>query len=293
MQQFAILLFIFFVSLSWVNAQNDANASLNVMTFNIRYPNPDDGMNYWPRRKELTASMIRFYETDIVGLQEAFKSQLDDLTEMLPGYQWFGVCRTSGDMTPDPDNEFSAILYKKDRLELLEGDTFWLSENPDQPGIAGWDADLPRIVTWARFKDKITGKTFYHFNTHFDHRGQEARAESAKLILRKIADIAADSPVVVTGDFNAIPESVPYRTLVDENNTQHLTDAYTITQMPHHGPVATGTRGFTFPGVPGVRIDYVFVKHGVEVRKHAILSDTWGGRLPSDHLPVLAKCVIP
>lgn len=286
-----LLLCLFVADIPGLKAQNAEAEPLRVMTFNIRYPNPDDGFNFWPRRKQLVASMIRFHEADLVGVQEAFRSQLDELMDMLPGYAWVGVCRTDGTQEPEPDNEFSAILYREARIEVLRDQTFWLSENPGEAGVAGWDAALPRIVTWAEVKDKVNGNSFFHFNTHFDHRGQEARANSAKLILQQIKDIAGEVPTLITGDFNAIPESVPYRTLVDEQDPEHLTDAIMVTEQPHHGPRLTSTNGFLFPGASG-RIDYIFIKNGVKVRKHAILAESWSGRLPSDHLPVLAEVVI-
>lgn len=278
----ALLIF----ALNLVAAQE---TTMNVMTFNIRYPNPDDGFNYWPKRKELAASMIRFHEADLIGVQEAFRGQLEDLQSLLPGYQWFGVCRTDGSTAPEPDNEFSAIIYRENRFELLEGNTFWLSPTPEKVASKGWDAALPRIVTWAKFRDLSSNRTFYHFNTHFDHRGEEARAESARLLARKIAEIAGAEPVLVTGDFNCTETSEPYQILTDRNNKSALTDALTVSETPHHGPMGTWTNSFQFPGVPGRRIDFIFIKNNVEVLKHANLSDSWGGRLPSDHLPVLAR----
>ncbi|MCB0628137.1 MAG: endonuclease/exonuclease/phosphatase family protein [Saprospiraceae bacterium] len=264
-------------------------ATFQVMTFNIRYPNPNDGFNYWPNRKELAASMIRFHEADIVGVQEAYRSQLQDLTQQLPGYKWYGVCRTDGATDPEPDGEFSAIIYRSDRFQLVSGNTFWLSEHPKEVGKAGWDAALPRIVTWAKFRDKQTQQEFFFFNTHFDHMGQKARAESARLIREQIATIAGNAPVILTGDFNAIPTEPPYRIITDEEAKDHLQDALYLSQQPHHGPMGTWTNAFQFPGVPDRRIDYIFVKNGFKVLKHANLSDSWSGRLPSDHLPVLAR----
>lgn len=278
--------FIFLMSLN-LGAQP---TELNIMSFNIRYPNPDDGENYWPNRKDKVASMITYHEADIIGLQEAFKSQMDELKGLLPGhFAFFGVCRTDGSTNPSPDNEFSSILYRKDKFELLEGNTFWLSETPEEVGKAGWDAALPRIVTWAKFKDRNNGKIFFHFNTHFDHQGKTARANSAKLILDRIETIAGDHPVILTGDFNCIPEDEPYQILIDENRKGHLYDAYFMTYTPPHGPNGTWTNSFEVPGVEGRRIDYIFIKNQVKVLKHGILSDSWGGQLPSDHLPVIAK----
>lgn len=285
-----MLVCLFFSALTYTAAQN--TDGLNIMSFNIRYPNPDDGFNYWPKRKELAASMIRFHEADIIGLQEAQRNQLDDLTAMLPGYQWFGVCRTDGSTTPDPDNEFSAIFYRTDRFERLEGHTFWLSPTPETVGSKGWDAALPRIVTWAKFRDLKTNRTFYHFNTHFDHRGENARIESAKLLVAKIAEIAGSAPVVITGDFNSNETTEPYQILTNRHHPSGLVDALTISQTPHHGPMGTTTNNFLFPGVPGQRIDFIFIKNQVKVLKHANLSDSWSGRLPSDHLPVIAKIQI-
>ncbi len=258
---------------------------LRVMTFNIRYANPGDGYNAWTHRKELAASMVRYHDAHLVGLQEALRTQLDDLTALLPGYAWTGVSRTDGSAGPEAGGEFSAILYQEERLELLESATFWLSEQPEQVGSQSWDAALPRIVTWARFRDRATDKTFYHFNTHFDHRGEQARLESARLIVQRIAQRTEPLPAVLTGDFNCIPADPPYRALTEEGSGLH--DALSQSRQPHHGPLSTWS-GFSFPGEPGRRIDYVFVTEGFTVQKHATLSESWSGRFPSDHLPVLA-----
>lgn len=272
------------------SAYTQANP-MNIMTFNIRLATQADGYNYWGNRTDLVRSMIEYHDAEIVGLQEAMRVQLDDLARMLPGYEWYGVCRTDGTTNPNPDNEFSAILYRKDRLERLDGATFWLSETPEIPGSKSWDAAITRIVTWAKFRDKQSGQEFFHFNTHFDHVGTKAREESAKLILTRIAAIAKDAPVVLTGDFNCEPTDTPYLVITDKNDQHHLKDALFLSKMPHHGPLSTWS-GFSFPGVPGRRIDYIFVNNKIEVLKHAILSDSWSGQFPSDHLPVLSKIII-
>ncbi|HKG22279.1 MAG TPA: endonuclease/exonuclease/phosphatase family protein, partial [Blastocatellia bacterium] len=155
---------------------------VRVMSFNIRYNNAEDKENAWPNRKRMAASMFRFHHVDIAGIQEALKGQIDDLELLLPGFAWCGVGRSDG----KAEGEFSAILYRKERFKLLESSTFWLSETPEVAGSKGWDASLPRIVTWARFRDTQSKQTFFVFNTHFDHRGSRARAESARLLLARI-----------------------------------------------------------------------------------------------------------
>ncbi len=265
--------------------------SLRVMTFNIRYDNPGDGENAWPNRQDIAASMVRFHGADICGVQEALKHQVDDLAARLNGYVWFGVGRDDGAEA----GEFMAVYYRTDRLDLLEQSTFWLSETPEKPGL-GWDAVCNRVVTWGKFRDKVTGKTFFHFNTHFDHRGETARRESAKLLLAQIEAIAGKTPVIVTGDFNARPDSEPVRILtsgLDGRPGTKLIDSITLARHGHHGPTGTWS-GFTSSGAPGDEpIDYVFVKNGVGVLLHGTLSDTFDGRFPSDHMPVLAEVVMP
>ena len=261
-----------------------AHSVVRVMTFNIRYNNPNDGEHAWPHRKERVASVIRFHEADLVGVQEALRGQIDDLEALLPGYAWFGVGRDDGVAA----GEFAPVFYRKDRFELLEQATFWLSETPDVPGSKSWDAAITRIVTWGRFRDKTTGAVFFLFNTHFDHRGEQARTESARLIMTKIKALAGTFPVVVTGDFNVVPTTEAYRIMAEG-----LTDARDRSSTPPHGPDGTYA-GFTVEtGEAERRIDYIFVDATVSVRRYGVLADHWKGHYPSDHLPVLAEVVVP
>lgn len=256
-------------------------ASLRAMSFNIRYNNPDDGEHAWPHRKDRVAQLIRFHRADVVGVQEALIGQIRDLEQRLDGYAWVGVGRADG----EEGGEFSPIFYRTDRLKLLDHNTFWLSETPQQMGSVGWDAALPRVVTWARFRDRSTGATFVHFNTHFDHRGEKARRESARLLVEQVPSIAGDAPVLVTGDFNATPETDVYRRL-----TAELDDARMRAESPY-GPGATFS-GFEVTGELDRRIDYIFVRGDVAVQRFGTLTDQWRGKYPSDHLPVIAEVVI-
>lgn len=254
-------------------------AALRVMTFNIRLNLASDGLNAWPRRKEAVAALIRLHDVDLVGLQEALPEQLVDLDALLPHLARFGSGRSAERL-----GEFSAVYYRKDRFELLDSDTFWLSETPSIPGSKGWDAAYERIATWGKLRDRRTGSVFFHFNTHLDHIGRQARREGARLIMRTIAQIAGgDTPVILTGDFNDVPGSEAYR-IVTERGFQ---DARDVTRCPAHGPDSTWN-GFKAIE-PGRRIDFVFVRGVPAILQHAILSDTLEGRFPSDHLPVVAE----
>lgn len=274
-----------FVLLTWSMQSQHA---LTVMSFNIRYPNPGDGLHTWDKRRPLVKSLVSYHDPDIIGVQEAYRRQLEDWVKDMPQYAWYGVSRTDGSAHPDPDAEFSAIIYKRSRFEWLDGNTFWLSEDASAKGSTGWDAALPRIVTWSKFRDRDSGKDFFHFNTHFDHIGVIARKESARLLLLKVDLIAGGAPVIVTGDLNCSDVDDPYKILTDRSSSVHLDDAFTLSATPHHGPVASFAGSFTLEGLNDHRIDYIMVKNGWKVMKHAILSDSWHGQLASDHLPVLA-----
>ena len=270
---------VFFCMALMMAAQN----SLNVMSFNIRLNHAGDSINAWPNRKDKVASQILFHEAHLVGVQEALPLQMDDLLQRLPGYQFAGVGREDGKR----GGEFSAIFYDTSRLKLLKAETFWLAEQTDIPGKKGWDAAIERIVTWALFRDKKTNKTFYHFNTHFDHVGQVARRESARLVLQKIKEIAGDQPVILTGDFNAKPTDEPIMILTDINNPNHVIHSEAISETPHYGPLGT-FNAFQSKETSNEPIDFIFIKNGIKVLKHATLSQTWEGRFSSDHFPVLA-----
>lgn len=258
--------------------------SLRVMSFNIRYNNPNDGYNAWPHRQQMVESMIRFHQADLIGIQEAVESQMADLDKMLPDYGYLGEIR-------DTDGEYAAIFYRKSRLELLEAATFWLSETPEKRS-KGWDAALNRVTSWGKFRDKQSDKVFFHFNTHYDHRGEQARQESSRLMLKQIEALNPDRlPVLVSGDFNMRPESAAYTIMTNPDDPRHLTDAAQLSMLAAYGPEGTWS-GFEVAGAEGSRIDYIFTRHQVATLRYGTLSDSWSGRFPSDHLPVIAEVLI-
>ncbi len=256
---------------------------LNIMSFNIRYNNPGDGVNAWPNRVDKAGSQILFHDIHSVGVQEALEGQITDLKRYLKNYASVGVGRTDG----KNQGEYSAIIYDSTRLKVLATRTIWLSTTPEIPGSKGWDANLPRIVTWAKFEDLLSGKIFYHFNTHFDHIGKEARRNSASLLLQLVKDIAGDTPAVITGDFNALPGDEPIQVITNTTNPLHLINSEHVSEQPHYGPGGTFT-GFGAKENNTEPIDYIFIKNEVRVLKHATLSQSWQGLFSSDHFPVMA-----
>jgi endonuclease/exonuclease/phosphatase family metal-dependent hydrolase len=254
---------------------------MNIISFNIRYNTPNDGINAWPNRIEMVTGLLRFHEADIFGLQEALHGQILDIHKELPEYEWFGVGRDDG----EKGGEFSPIFYKKSEFILIKNGTFWLSETPEKPS-KGWDAALNRIVTWGHFQSKVTGKQFLVLNTHFDHIGKEARKNSATLIRQQVQEMTKDKnlPVVVTGDLNLTPESEPVVLL-----KRYLKDSREVSEEPPYGPVGT-FNGFKIDAdLSSNRIDYIFVRGEISVLKYAALSDFKEHRFPSDHLPVFAR----
>ncbi|MFZ4543886.1 MAG: endonuclease/exonuclease/phosphatase family protein [Saprospiraceae bacterium] len=261
---------------------------INMMTFNIRLSTAEkDTLDNWEHRKQKVYDVIDFMDTDIFGVQEAKPDQLKDLQKYYgSSYKYIGLPRETG-----VNGEFCAIFYSPSRFEVLAENTFWLSENPQNSGVKGWDAACPRIVTYGKFKDKIYDKTFFVFNTHFDHIGQIARRESAKLLLQKVSEIAGEQPVMVMGDFNSKPKDEPITTLCKEFDQTTLIDSKELSLSRHFGP--TGTfNGFGTKETSNEPIDYIFIKNSVRVLKHATLSTSWNGRFASDHFPVFARIIL-
>lgn len=268
-----------------IDTNIDDSRTITVMSYNIRFDNPDDGINAWPHRKDAVAEMMGpKYDSDIIGVQEALRHQLDEIQERLPDYSWVGVGRDDG----RDAGEFSPIYYKKDRFELIATNTFWLSEKSHFPGSISWDAAITRIVTWAQFKDLNSDQDFYVINTHFDHIGEQARVESSKMIIDFIGDLEEDIPVIITGDFNVPETNEAYFIMAD---TPGISDARYASETGHEGPTAT-FNNWEELRPPESRIDYIFVSDGIRVLNHRILDDRYDGRFPSDHLPVISDVVL-
>jgi endonuclease/exonuclease/phosphatase family metal-dependent hydrolase len=259
---------------------------IRVVSYNIRLDTPDDGTNAWTHRKDRVAGLLQYHQADIIGLQEALRHQIAYLKEELEDFDWYGVGREDG----LSKGEFVPIFYRADRFERLRIGTFWLSESPDSVGSVGWDAALPRIATWVLLRDRSTDSITLFVNTHFDHIGEEARLESARLLREQVGYLAKQVPVVVMGDFNATPESPPYEALtaVEPAAGPILIDLDRVSATDHYGPHETWS-SFSVGSEDVARIDYIFGSPGIRVRRSAVLSDQWHGTYPSDHLPVLVE----
>lgn len=249
--------------------------SLNVMTYNIRYATESDGVNAWSKRKDRVFKLLEKYNPDIIGIQEALLHQLDDITKALPQYTYVGVGREDGKEA----GEFSALLYKKEKYQAIEYNTFWLSEQPDQAGSKSWDAALTRVATWARLKEVESGKTFFVLNTHFDHVGQDARLKSATLIKDKLEALANGLPVIVTGDFNHERNDPPYQVMIRKDKLQLIDPA------PKNAPGTFCT--FAVDSRPCTAIDYIYHSPHWKSENYAVIQDHDGTNYPSDHLPVV------
>jgi endonuclease/exonuclease/phosphatase family metal-dependent hydrolase len=236
------------------------------------------------------SGLIQFNDFDVMGLQEVLHGQLTDLLGRLPAYGYVGVGRDDG----KEKGEYSPIFYKKDHFVLLKSGHFWLSAMEDRPN-KGWDAEFPRICTWARFRDKSNGANFWFFNLHMDHHGVVARRESAGEVLKYIDKMCGMDAVILTGDFNANQTSEVYHVML---NSGKLRDSYGIAGIRY---ALNGTVNHFNPNKQTEsRIDHIFVSSAWKVDRYGVLTDTYRSpagtkdkpkngntaRMPSDHFPV-------
>jgi endonuclease/exonuclease/phosphatase family metal-dependent hydrolase len=253
-----------------------AAQSVKVMTYNIRLDTETDGVNQWKNRTHKVVGLIKKYNPDLFGVQEALHNQMTDLKNNLPEFDFVGVARDDG----KEKGEYSAIFYKKEKFEVLMQSTFWLSETPEVPGSKSWDAAITRVVTWAKLKEKKGGTVFLIANTHFDHMGKEARLNSARMI-KKFAATDPDIPVIVTGDFNAQPDEPPYQTIVEKGD-------YALYDSRPASSTAGTFCNFGVNAMACKTIDYIFHSRHWKTKKYQVIRDHDGTYYPSDHLPVMA-----
>lgn len=266
---------IFFVLLLMSTAMAHAQ-TYKVMTYNIRLDTPVDSVNQWPKRTGKVYALIKKYDPDMLGVQEAIHHQLMGIVDNLTDYAYVGVGRDDG----KTKGEYSALLYKKDKFDVIDQNTFWLSETPDVPGSKSWDAAITRVASWAILKDKKTKAEFLVINTHFDHMGKEARKNSAALLKQKAVTLNKKKlPVIITGDFNCTREEAPYSEMMDPKGLS------VIDAAPKEPP---GTFcGFKVGAMKCRPIDYIFYTQPWKASDYTVIEDNDGTYYPSDHLPVI------
>lgn len=265
----------------------DRNTPIKVMSFNIRYGAANDGENSWKHRDYLVLETIQNYGPDLIGYQEALKFQVDFLKQNLKGYGFHGIGRDKG----TEEGEYVPVMWKMDRFELVDSGHFWLSETPEIPGSISWDSSLTRMLSWVVLRDKKAvgyQKELVFANTHFDHRGNQARLESAKLIRQRAEEIMNDIPIILTGDFNTTEDLAPYAALCKAEgfNGKPLVDAFRVI----HPEVSDNERSFgAWVGRrDGKRIDWILHTDDFVTLNAAINYTQDAGRYPSDHYPVEA-----
>jgi endonuclease/exonuclease/phosphatase family metal-dependent hydrolase len=259
--------------------ESAAPRPLKVMTYNVRYAS-DEGPNAWPDRMPVAVEMLAAQAPDVIGMQEATYRQVKDYETNLPDYDWIGLGRDGGSR-----GEFMAVFYRAERLEPLEFDHFWLSDEPDRIGSSTWGNSNRRMVTWVRFRDRASDQEFFFFNTHFDHQIQPAREKSADLLWNRIDALNTELPIIVTGDFNAQAEKNPaYKTLVAPDR---LTDTWVSAEK--HGPLVATFHGYGEPQVNGTRIDWILTRGPVKCVNTEIVTFEKNNQYPSDHFPVMAE----
>lgn len=239
-------------------------AQMSIMSFNILTTKPDEA------RINRVVQTILNASPDTVGLQEASPYWIDVLKDRLKDtYAYVGEGRDGGH-----NGEYSCVFYKKDKFELLDTHTYWLSETPD---VVSWHPDSAyiRIMTYAKLRNKDSGQVFTHVNTHLDNESKEARIFQASVLMNFTQEFK-DMPVFITGDFNCVSSEKTYKTVTDGG----FYDAALI--------APTSERQATFPE-SGKVIDFCFCNEFVYPLEYEVIDDKIDGQHPSDHCPILVR----
>jgi endonuclease/exonuclease/phosphatase family metal-dependent hydrolase len=271
-----------FVLPSLASAADTARASASefvIATYNLRFAG-SEAPNAWPDRRPVVKALLDRYQPDLIGTQEGLYQQLKDIAADQPAYDWIGLGRDGGSR-----GEFMAIFYRRDRFEPLEYDHFWLSDTPEVIASSTWGNNVRRMVTWVRFRDRVTGREFYFWNTHLDHEVQVAREKAADLIRQRIGRLPADVPLFLVGDFNSI--AVANRAYDILTKEAGLTDTW-FAARERRNEDANSFTGFGPLRREGERIDWILARGAIDVRATELVTFRQGYQWPSDHLPVVA-----
>ncbi len=257
--------------------------AMKVMTFNLRYAS-NNKPNAWPDRRPIMKACVQQHDPDLMGTQEGVYGQLKDLASDLPQYEWIGLGRDGGSK-----GEFMAIFYKRERFEPLEYQHFWLSDTPETIGSTHWGNTNRRMVTWVKFLDRRTRRSFYLWNTHLDHQIQAAREKGAALIQARVESLKTDLPVILTGDFNAVAKANPAYDLLTEKAGFKDT-WYAASERKNAN--TDSFHDFKGPSQGGQRIDWILVKGKALTKSAEIVTYAEGQQYPSDHFPVVVEMTL-
>ncbi len=260
-------------------AESAKTQDFKIMSYNLKISG--DGLRAVEKRVPHIVDTVNAHTPDSFGVQEADKNWVESLAAELGNYAHVEKYRDNG----VDEGESSAIFYLKDKYDLVESGHFWLSETPEVPS-KGWGAGHYRITTYAILKDKSTGFVYAHFNTHLDNASAQARTESVAIISGKIAEIAPDIPVVLTGDFNFSEGCGDYNNVLScgLKDTKYMAAEYDDHATYH------GYHVVTFEVEP---IDFVFVNgYCSSVKSSKIESDFVHHILASDHFPLIVELTL-
>ena len=259
-------------------------AMITAGSFNLRFP-ADPAPNDWANRRSRVADTVTALDYDIFGTQETVPEYVTYITENLP-YASIGHGRE-----PDKSGESTAIFYHPERVRLISGETFWLSETPDEYSKS-WGTVCPRIGTIGVFEDRKSGKRFIFANLHLQHMEMyECQKNQLAVMFERLKKYPAELPVILTGDFNCNPEH-PAALLASE----FLCDTRRVSETPAAGMQYASYHAFDLKNgfdPAGKPIDYIFISGGVRVKSFETVNNfDSNGLASSDHFPLKAEIVL-
>jgi endonuclease/exonuclease/phosphatase family metal-dependent hydrolase len=248
---------------------------LKVMTFNLRFDNPEDGPHAWPLRRELAVRTILEEAPDLLGTQECTISQLQYLIEKLEGYR---ACIPPRQRDDDPTSQMPTIFYREERWSISRCGEFWLSETPAVYRSKSWEAAFPRLFTHGKFRHLPTGKQLWFANTHLDHVSAQARLMAARMIRGWV--LRRRLPLVLVGDFNEGVDG-PVHQLLTHGPLRDVWRDWRGCE----GPEASTIHHFTGKGQGG-RIDWILASRHFQAVEIHLVERQEG--FPSDHFPCVS-----
>ena len=257
---------------------------LRICSYNIQYRN--DNLCRWENRLVAIKGFVNEYDPDVIGAQEPYGTEIEDIVMALDGrYGWIGINNRNEKNPPyHRHGAFNPIFYRKDRVEVLDWDIIWYTPKAVE---RGYGAEYARFMIWAKMRDRKNGQEFFVFNSHFDHKNEEAKRVSARILVNAVKEIAGDVPAILTGDFNSTETSVPYATIMESgflgNSKLAVDDA-----VNHMYYSQARYKSINTVSQKDIHIDHIFYTHSTSrIESWELVIKTFGGYYGSDHLPVV------